>query len=40
MSSIIEYDNGNEFLGHDFKNQLIKNEYVIIARCKTTENWQ
>ena len=34
------YDRGNEFLGHAFKNDLIKNEYGIKAKCETTANPQ
>ena len=38
--TIITYDQGNKFLGHAFKNDLIKIEYVIKAKCETTENLQ
>ena len=37
---ITTYDQGVEFLGHAFKNYLIKNEYLIKAKCVTTENPQ
>ena len=38
--TIITYDWLNEFLGHAFKNDLIKNEYGIKAKCATTGNPQ
>ena len=38
LSTIITYDQGNEFLGHAFKNYLIENKYKIKAKCATTEN--
>ena len=34
------YDRRNEFLGREFKNDLIENEYGIKSRCATTENPQ
>ena len=34
------YDRGNEFPGHAFKNDLIKNEFGIKAKFATTENSQ
>ena len=38
--TIITYDRGNEFFGHAFKNNLIKNEYGIKAKCETKANHQ
>ena len=38
--TIIMYYRGNEFLGHAFNNNLIKTEYGIKTKCKTTENTQ
>ena len=38
--TIITYDHVNEFLGHTFKNDLIKNEYGIKSKCVTTANPQ
>ena len=38
--TIITYDQGNEFLGHTFKNDLIEREYVIRAKCANMENKQ
>ena len=34
------YDRGSDFLGHDFKNALIKEYYGIIAELKTAGNLQ
>ena len=34
------YDCRNEFLGRKLKNNLIKNEYGIKAKCETTVNMQ
>ena len=39
-STIITYNWGNEFLDHAFKNDLIKNEYGIKAKCVPMENPQ
>ena len=36
----IKYNIRNKFLGHAFKNNLIKNEYRIKSKCETTENPQ
>ena len=36
--SIITYDQGKEFLGHAFKNSLIRNTYGIKAKIATTAN--
>ena len=38
--TIIAYDQGNEFLGHALKNDLIEIEYGIKSKCATTENPQ
>ena len=38
--AIIKHDNRNEFLGHDFKNSPIKNDYGIKTKCATKENPQ
>ena len=38
--SKITYDRGYECLGHDFLNNLIKEEYFIIAKPETAENQQ
>ena len=38
--TIITYDRGNEFLGHAFKNYLIKTEYGIKDNFATTSNPQ
>ena len=40
LPGIITYDRRNGFLGHAFKNNLIKNEYGIEAKCATTKNPQ
>ena len=37
-TTIITYDCRNEYLGHAFKNNLIKTEYGINANCATTAN--
>ena len=37
---IITYDQGNEFLGHEFKNDLIERKYINKSKCATTENSQ
>ena len=37
---IITYDPVNEFLGHAFKNIIIKYEYEIKAKCASTKNPQ
>ena len=34
------YDQGKEFFGHVFKNDPIKDNYVINDNCATTENPQ
>ena len=36
--SIITYDKGKEFLGHVFKNSLIRDMYGIKAKVATTAN--
>ena len=38
--TIITYDQGNKFLVHAFKNDLIENEYGIKDKRATTENTQ
>ena len=38
--SIITYDKGKEFLGHAFKNSLIRDTYGIKAKVATTANPQ
>ena len=40
LPTVIMYDRGNEFLGHVFRNDLIKILYGIKAKCATTENPQ
>ena len=37
---IITYDWGGKFLGGALKKNLIKNDYIIKAKCETTENPQ
>ena len=34
----IMYDCGSEFLGHEFKNTLIEEEYGVLAKPATAEN--
>ena len=38
--TIIMYDHGNEFLGHAFENDLIKNEYRIKSKSSAADNTQ
>ena len=38
--SIVTYDQGNEFIGHAFKNNLMKNTYGIKTKVATTANPQ
>ena len=39
-STIITYDQGNEFQGHAFKNDLIESEYEFKAQYATAANPQ
>ena len=38
MPTIITYNHKNEFLGHEWKNDIIENECGINSRCATTAN--
>ena len=40
LPKIVTYEQVNEFLGNAFKKDIIETEYVVKAKCATTENPQ